>query len=226
MRMLVTAGPTREYIDPVRYLSNESSGRMGYAIARAAKRRGHDVALISGPTALRPPKGVETLNVTSARDMRAAVLERFPEHDALVMAAAVADFRPRKRARRKIKKETASSSIELVRNPDVVAEAARKKGDRTVVGFALETNDGPANAMSKLERKRLDFVVLNSPAVLGRDDTTVHILGPDGPIEALRSRTKDSVGTSIVRIVERARSSHDGPSRAEAEITTKRKRTR
>jgi phosphopantothenoylcysteine decarboxylase/phosphopantothenate--cysteine ligase len=202
--MLVTAGPTRDSRDTVRYPPNEAPGRPGYAIARAARRRGHDVTLITGPTALRPPVGIEIVHVTSAREMRRAVLGSFERTDCLVMAAAVADFRPKRPSTRKLKKEEVQDVIELVRNPDIVAEAARRKGRRVVIGFALETDDGLANAVGKLRRKRLDFVVWNGPEALGSDKATAVILGPQGPVKELQGRTKDAIGAAILRIAEEA----------------------
>lgn len=204
MRMLVTAGPTREYIDPVRYLSNDSSGRMGFAIARAAARRGHEVVLVSGPTALRPPAAAEFVSVMSARDMNEAVRRHFPDCDCLVMSAAVSDFRPKRAATRKIKKEDMGESIALTRNPDIVAGVTRNKGDRVVIGFALETDNAVANAMDKMRRKRFDYVVLNSPDVIGSKEGSVTILGRDGEERATASGAKDSLARTIVRVAEAA----------------------
>ena len=143
LRVVVTAGPTREHVDPVRYLSNESSGRMGFAIAAAAAEAGHQVTLIAGPVALETPKGVRRVDVVSARDMLAALREHFPPADALFMAAAVADYRPRTRRRGKWKVKEAGEGevhLPLIRNPDLLASVARRKGPRTVVAFALETS--------------------------------------------------------------------------------------
>jgi phosphopantothenoylcysteine decarboxylase/phosphopantothenate--cysteine ligase len=202
MRILVTAGPTREYIDPVRFLSNDSSGRMGFAIARAARRRGHEVVLVAGPTPLRDPKGVETVRVVSARDMAREANRRFEACDCAVLAAAVADFRPRRRSSRKLKKEEISDSIPLVRNPDIAAGLGRRKGKRLLVGFALETDRGRDNALRKLHGKNLDLVVLNSPAVIGAERGTVEILGSDGMLARMADRSKTAIARRIVALAE------------------------
>ncbi|HUR28645.1 MAG TPA: phosphopantothenoylcysteine decarboxylase, partial [Planctomycetota bacterium] len=167
--VVVTAGPTREYVDPVRYLSNESSGRMGFAIAAALRRRGASVVLIAGPVTLATPKGVERVDVTSAREMHAAVKGAFRSAHALVMAAAVADWRPAKKLAGKWRKKDGgarTARLELTRNPDILASVARSKGERLVVGFALETGDGERRAQAKVRRKNLDYVVLNDESAL------------------------------------------------------------
>ena len=166
---VVTAGQTREYVDPVRYLSNESSGRMGFAIAAALVRRGVKVTLIAGPVARPTPPGVRRIDVVSAREMLAAVRKAFRSADLLVMSAAVADWRPtRKLAGKWRKKDGGSSttSLELTRNPDILASVARSKGERLVMGFALETGDGERRAQAKLRRKNLDYIVLNDESAL------------------------------------------------------------
>ncbi len=213
MRMLVTAGPTREYIDPVRFLSNESSGRMGYAIARAARRRGHRVVLVSGPTTLREPAGLRTVQVVSALDMQREVRRHFETSDCLVMAAAVADFRPRTFRKGKLKKHELDDALPLRRNPDIVAGVGRRKGDRVVIGFALETDHGRENALAKMKAKRLDYVVLNSPEVIGATTASVTILGEDGSVQDVRRKSKDSVATAIVRVAEAARLESAGKSK-------------
>ena len=202
--LVVTAGPTREHIDPVRYLSNESSGRMGFAIARAAARRGHRVTLIAGPVEQRTPKGVERIDVLSARDMLAAMKEHFQEADALVMAAAVADYRPRRKLRSKwkAKEQGGSHSIELVENPDLLRTVARRKGGRFVVAFALETEDGLRRAAAKLVAKNADLIVLNGPSALGSDRTTVTFLDREGNQLELQDRSKDEVARALVRLME------------------------
>ena len=202
-RVVVTAGPTREYVDPVRYLSNESSGQMGFEVAQAAAERGDHVVLIAGPVDLPTPRGVTRVDVVTARDMLRAVRDAFKTADALFMIAAVADWRPRrKRSGKWRKKDEASdvASLELVRNPDILASVARGKGDRLVVGFALETGDGIARAMRKLERKGLDYVVLNGASALGARRTTVDILGRDGSHRRLEDRTKKAVARVLVQL--------------------------
>ena len=200
-RVVVTAGPTRERIDPVRYLSNDSSGTMGFAIAEAAVARGDAVTLIAGPVALPTPKGVKRVDVESAREMLAALREAFKECDALFMAAAVCDFRPVRRFRGKWRKKEAGqerASLELVSNPDILSSITRLKGDRLVVGFALETGDGLRRAKNKLEKKRMDYVVLNGPSALNAAKTSVTILGRDGSQRHLADRTKRAVAKVLV----------------------------
>lgn len=203
MQILVTAGPTREPIDPVRYLSNDSSGRMGFAIARAARRRGHAVTLISGPTNLQDPRGIATHRVVTAREMDEAVQSHFESADGLIMAAAVSDFRPRRASRQKIKKGAMEESIALIRNPDIVARAAKRKGDRFVIGFALETENGERNALDKMKRKRLDAIVWNDASAIGAKRSTATILLRDGGSERIEARTKDTIANAIVRTAER-----------------------
>jgi phosphopantothenoylcysteine decarboxylase/phosphopantothenate--cysteine ligase len=175
-RILVTAGPTVEDIDPVRYLGNRSSGRMGYALASRAAARGATVTLVSGPVSLPAPRGVDVIAVRSALEMQAAVREHAPMSDAIIMAAAVADYRPRSTADHKLKKTDGPLQLELVRNPDILAElgAARESagsGTPVLVGFAVETGDLVAYARDKLTRKKCDLVVANEASVaFGGDD--------------------------------------------------------
>ena len=200
-KILVTAGPTRERIDPVRYLSNDSSGKMGFAIAEASVAAGHEVTLIAGPVELETPKGVKRINVESAREMLAEVREAFPECDTLFMAAAVCDFRPARRLRGKWRKKDVGqecATLELISNPDILGAITRRKGDRLVVGFALETSDGLRRAREKLERKRMDYVVLNGPSALNATKTSVKILGRDGSQRDLVGRTKRAVAKALV----------------------------
>jgi len=161
LRVLITAGPTREAIDPVRYLSNRSSGRMGYAIAQAAAEAGARVTLVSGPTALATPPRVERLDVRSARDMHQAVMARATGADIFIATAAVADYRPAAPAEQKIKKSAPTLSLELVRNPDILAEVAALPGGPFTVGFAAETQDLLAHAREKLAHKGLDMIAAN-----------------------------------------------------------------
>ncbi len=161
-RFLVTAGATVEPIDPVRYISNHSSGRMGYAIADALARRGAEVVLVSGRTSLPAPEGVERVDTLSAEDMYRACTERFAACDGAVMCAAVADYTPAEVADRKLKKGDDDMCIRLRRTPDIAAELGKAKGGRLLVGFALETDNEHSNAEDKLARKNLDFIVLNS----------------------------------------------------------------
>lgn len=200
-RVVVTAGPTREYVDPVRYLSNESSGRMGFEIARAAAAAGHRVTLVAGPVNLETPRGVTRVDVTSARDMLEAVRTAFRRADVLYMAAAVADWRPARKLSGKWRAKDGGAertTLELVRNPDVLATVARGKGGRLVVGFALETADGVRRARKKLDRKGLDYIVLNDDSALNATRTTVTILGRDGSQRRIENRAKSAVARVLV----------------------------
>jgi phosphopantothenoylcysteine decarboxylase / phosphopantothenate---cysteine ligase len=161
LRILVTAGPTREKLDPVRFISNYSTGTFGYAIASQARRRGHKVTLVSGPVALKKPKGVEFVGVESALDMMRAVLKKAKRADCIIMAAAVSDWRPRQAQKAKIKKGPASLSLKLVKNPDIIKELGRQKGGKILAGFALETEDLLKNAKKKLKEKNLDLIIAN-----------------------------------------------------------------
>lgn len=202
-RVLVTAGPTRERIDPVRYLSNDSSGRMGFAIAAAARARGAEVVLIAGPVTLATPPGVRRIDVESARDLLAAAREAFEKADALFMAAAVADWRPARRRAGKWRAKDGGArraSLELVRNPDVLATLCRTKGERLAVGFALETSQGLRRARAKLARKGADYIVLNDPSALGAARATVTILGRDGSARRLVNRTKEGLARALVAL--------------------------
>jgi phosphopantothenoylcysteine decarboxylase/phosphopantothenate--cysteine ligase len=203
MRIVVTAGPTREYVDPVRYLSNESSGRMGFELARAGVTAGFEVTLIAGPVNLETPEGVRRIDVVTARDMLRAVREAFRGADALYMAAAVADWRPARRLSGKWRAKDGGAertSLELIRNPDILATVAKDKGERLVVGFALETADGERRAQRKLERKGLDYIVLNDDSALNASRTTVSILGKDGSVRRLENRPKPAVARVLVRL--------------------------
>lgn len=202
-RVVVTAGPTREHVDPVRYLSNESSGKMGFEIARAAAERGDSVVLIAGPVHLETPDDVERVDVVSARDMLKAVREHFRSADCLIMCAAVADWRPKRRLAGKWRKKDGGAeeaTIELTRNPDILATVAKSKGERTVIGFALETGQGLARARKKLARKNADYVVLNDASALRADRTTVTILAADGSTRRLEDKTKRHVAKALVRL--------------------------
>ncbi len=202
--ILVTAGPTREEIDPVRFLSNRSSGRMGYAVAAVARRRGARVILVSGPTGLTPPDGVETVPVTSAEQMREAVLAKLPASTVVIKAAAVADYRPAAAAAQKIKKgEAAELLLKLVKNPDILAELGSLKGGRVLVGFAAETADLLANAGRKLREKNLDLIVANDVTEPGAgfdlETNIVRLLHRDGTVEELPQMAKEAVAGAAAR---------------------------
>jgi len=202
--LLITAGPTLEDIDPIRFISNRSSGRMGFALAAAGRDRGAATTLVCGPTSLQPPAGVEIVNVRSALEMQQAVAARRDRVDAVVMTAAVADYRPASAAHAKIKKHSDTLTLELVKNPDILAELGTSRvGKRPLlVGFAMETHDLLASARRKLVEKRCDLVVANEASVgFGRDDTQVTLVGPSGD-EPLPPMTKRELADRILdRIV-------------------------
>jgi len=208
-RVLVTAGPTREDIDPVRFLSNRSSGKMGYAVARAAARRGAKVVLVTGPTALETPGGVERIDVRSAEDMLRAVQARFPECTLAIFAAAVADYRAVEPSESKIKRTQDALTLRLEPNPDILATVAREKGDRLVVGFAAETDNVAENARKKLAQKNADVMVANDVTAEGAgfdvDTNMVTLLSCDGRDLALPRLTKAEVAERILDEVLRLR---------------------
>ncbi|MCZ6699635.1 MAG: phosphopantothenoylcysteine decarboxylase [Planctomycetota bacterium] len=175
-RIVVTAGPTREYFDAVRFLSNPSSGKMGYAIAEAAAKAGHEVALISGPVAIAPPPNVKTIQVTTAAEMAAATKTAFRRADAAVLTAAVCDYRPKYRAKRKSAKTGRPKSVVLVPTEDIAAALGKNKGHRVTVAFAMETHGGRARAERKMLRKNCDAIVLNGPANVGSDQAAAEFL--------------------------------------------------
>ena len=199
MRFLITAGPTREFIDPVRFISNRSSGKMGYALAEAARAISPHVTLVSGPVALKPPKGVNVVLVTTTAELAAALAQRFDRCDVLIMAAAVCDFRPRHTARSKIKKSAAGGTLtlELVENLDVVASLGRRKKRQVVIGFAAETNDLLVHARAKLHRKQLDLIVANDASAMDAETNQVTLLYRNGHVEPLPELPK----TKLARII-------------------------
>lgn len=206
MRILVTAGPTREHLDPVRYLSNRSSGKMGYAVAEAARSRGHEVVLVSGPVALAAPAGVLLERVVSAAEMLESVRRHFTTCDALVMAAAVADWRPAELREGKIKKLGASGDLRLVPTPDILKELLPGKGGRIVVGFAAETDDVLSEARRKCAAKGLDMIVANdvrqADAGFDVDTNRVTLVFPDGSCRAMPLMSKRAVAGHILDWVE------------------------
>ena len=225
LHFIVTAGPTREYLDPVRFLSNPSTGRMGFAVARAARRAGHDVTLIAGPVALKTPKGVTRVDVVSARDMLAAVQRVLASSPAgrpvcLVMTAAVADWRPADCASRKLKKGEMSGTLKLVRNPDILRtlnqalSQSRQSDTRPLVrvGFAAETGEPVAEAARKCREKGLDLVVGNDVTAkgcgFGTTTNRVTFVHPDGTVEPLPLMSKDAVARRIVSFCASCAESH------------------
>ncbi|HVM60059.1 MAG TPA: phosphopantothenoylcysteine decarboxylase [Verrucomicrobiae bacterium] len=198
LRFLVTAGPTREFLDPIRYISNRSSGKMGYAIAEAARAVSSSVTLVSGPTSLAAPKGVELVSVTTAQEMAEAVWSRFGSVDVCIMAAAICDFRPKKAAGSKIKKGSFSGVLELEPTPDILAELGRRKKSQVLVGFAAETDDVEKHAREKLARKGLDFIVANDASAFDAETNQVTVLCGDGTVEKLPKLPKIEVAKKII----------------------------
>jgi len=212
-KLLITAGPTREAIDPVRYLTNRSSGRMGYAIAAVAARSGASVTLVSGPVDLAPPPGVRVLQVETAAEMRAAVQAELAGAEVFISAAAVADYRPASPASQKMKKQPGQTrlELELLRNPDILAEVAASSPRPFVVGFAAETENLEANARLKLETKGLDMIAANKVGAdcgFDRDDNTLLVLWPGGH-EDLGCGSKTALAGRLLELIaERMRASH------------------
>ena len=204
MRFLVTAGPTQEPIDPVRYISNRSSGRMGYAVAEAAIEAGHAVTLVSGRVNLTPPPLATVIPVTTSEEMRAAVTEQVASTDVLVMCAAVADYRPATVAKQKIKKKSERLSLELVPTRDILGSLPRDR-KFLVVGFAAETNDMEEYARKKLQNKNLDLIVVNdvSRTDIGMEsaDNEVTILFRDGQTKKISRTSKKNIARELVKII-------------------------
>lgn len=203
MRVTVTAGPTREAMDPVRFLSNHSTGKMGYAIARSAKMRGAEVTLVSGPVSLPPVEGVTMVPVNSALEMREAVMQALPESDVVIKAAAVGDYRPAELKTDKIKKHDDDMSVALVRNPDILAEIGQnRREDQVICGFSMETRDLLENSAKKLQNKNCDVIVANNLKVKGAgfagDTNVVTLLYRDGTTEPLELMGKDSVADILL----------------------------
>lgn len=217
MKIVVTAGPTREYLDPVRFLSNPSTGKMGFAVAAEAARRGHDVTLIAGPVALKTPNGVRRADVVSAREMLAAVWDALGPEDesggavAFVSTAAVADWRPARCAAQKLKKRQMSGVLKLVRNPDILKTVRARlrrarRANVSLVGFAAETNDVLAEAARKCREKGLAFIVANDVTErgsgFGTETNRVTFVFPDGTQKRFPLMTKRRVAAALVRELE------------------------
>ncbi|MBN1958661.1 MAG: bifunctional phosphopantothenoylcysteine decarboxylase/phosphopantothenate--cysteine ligase CoaBC, partial [Desulfuromonadales bacterium] len=203
--ILVTAGPTREEIDPVRYISNYSSGKMGFAIAAVAQQRGAQVILVAGPTNLSVPAGVHCVPVCTADEMRRAVLEHYPNMDVVIKAAAVADYRCARRSDQKMKKKTDHLTLELEKNPDILAELGRTKNKQVLIGFAAETERLLAHAAEKLQKKNLDMIVANDvshpDAGFDVDTNVVRFLHVDGRVEELDKMSKAMVAQQLLNRV-------------------------
>lgn len=207
-RILVTAGPTQEPIDPVRYIGNRSSGKMGFSIANAAAMRGAEVTLIAGPVHLKTPRNIKRVDVKTADEMDAAVHKEFENTDVVIMSAAVADYSVVDPATEKLKREKQSDEVmtlTLKKSPDILKSLGEKKKHQILIGFALETNDGIANAQEKLRRKNLDVIVLNNPkeegAGFNTETNVVSIITPDGKVERLPLMSKFDVANRILNRV-------------------------
>jgi len=210
VKILVTAGPTREPIDPVRFISNRSSGKMGYALARVAAGMGHEVRLVSGPVCLAAPENVRVFNVLTAEEMLAAVTANMKWCHVLIMAAAVCDWRPVKVSRTKIKKTGEVPSIAIEQTPDILTTVSARKGRRVIVGFAAETGDPIAEAARKLSAKKLDLIVANdvsrADAGFETDTNRVSLLDCAGVVRHLPLMSKDAVAGKIISWIEQTRS--------------------
>ncbi len=202
MRILVTAGPTREFFDTVRFISNPSSGKMGYALARAARRRGHEVVLVSGPVALRAPRDVETVHVVSSAEMSRACKRAFADCDAVVMTAAVCDYHPEYRLDHKLKKQPKVRAIRLLPTEDILASLGRRKAGRVLIGFAMEDHSARRNAEGKLRRKNLDAILLNGPENIGGDRAAMELLVRGQAWETWPPASKSAVATRAIRLAE------------------------
>lgn len=203
MRILITAGPTREYLDDVRYLSNASSGRMGYAVAEAAVAAGHEVVLVSGPVALEPPVDCELVEVVTTAEMCRACQAAFDLCDGVIAAAAVCDYTPRRRYKGKLTKTGEPIAIEMIETDDVLAQLGVRKGDRFVVGFALEADNPREGALQKLRAKHCDAVVLNGPAAIGADDNSVELIDESGAVVGTWEGPKRELATRLIEWIDR-----------------------
>ena len=201
-RILITSGPTREYLDPIRYLTNASSGRMGSALVGAAIRAGHDVVVVSGPVDVAYPEAAEVIPIVSTQEMLDACLEVFPSCDGLIGVAAPSDYRPVQVARRKIRRTGGPLKVKLVETPDVVATLASVKGSQWMVAFALETEDQRMRALQKLERKSCDLIVVNGPGALHSPETDLEVIDPQGTVLASASGPKPDVARQVFQIIQ------------------------
>jgi phosphopantothenoylcysteine decarboxylase/phosphopantothenate--cysteine ligase len=201
-RILITSGPTRQYLDPVRYLTNASSGRMGAALAEAALGLGHEVVVVTGPVHVSYPAAAEIVPVVSTEEMLSAAGAVFAGCDGLIGAAAPCDYRPHRVESHKIVKTGRPLTLELIETEDVVATLGRQKGERWVVGFALETEDRRLRALAKLEQKSCDLMVSNGPQAIDADDNDVEVLDPDGIILIRLAGSKDDVARGLLRLIQ------------------------
>ncbi len=198
MRILITAGPTREYLDDVRYLSNASSGRMGYALADACRVAGHDVLLVSGPVTLSPPSGCDVRQIETTEELLDVCRAEWPHCDGVIATAAVCDYRPVERFSGKLAKTGTSLKLELVETADVLADLGQTKGRRWIVGFALESSEyAHINALKKLKEKNCDAIVLNRPTAIGSESNEIEVINPAGDRVANFAGTKADVAHAL-----------------------------
>lgn len=201
-RYLITAGPTREAIDPVRFLSNRSSGRMGYALAQDLASRGHEVMLVSGPVSLACPEGVRRIQVESALEMLESCIQEWPFCDGVIGVAAVADYRPKQISSQKLKRQAGEDLVlELEPNPDILATLASTKGQRLAVGFALETHNAEAEALRKMSAKHLDYLILNGVEAQGATSSKVELFHCKGERVVLGPADKKQLAMDLLDII-------------------------
>ena len=197
MRILITAGPTREPLDPVRFLSNRSTGKMGFALARAALARGHEVVVVLGPVEGQPPVDAEIYAVETAREMLDAVLEFLDGADAVICAAAVSDYRPARESEAKLKRG-GPRTLELVENPDIAATVGERRGERPLAVFAIESEAGVESARRKIEAKNADLCVVNSPDAVGADEADFTLVRRDGTVRELGELDKEKLAHELL----------------------------
>lgn len=202
MRIIITAGGTREYIDPVRFISNASTGKMGYSLGRAAIKAGHKVTLITAPTSLRPPKKAKTINVETSAEMLEALKANFDKCDCLIMAAAVSDYRPLRRSKTKIKKSMANLTIKLKPTSDILKWASRNKTNQKIIGFALEDKAIKSRAEKKLKSKKLDMIVANTPTAIAADISTVYIKTTNTDWLTIENKPKTTIAKKIITLIQ------------------------
>ena len=199
MKIVISAGPTREYLDPIRYISNDSSGKMGYALAESAKKLGMDVVLISGPVSLSPPKDVELVKVTSALELEKKCNKYFKKADLFIMTSAVSDYRPMKKSVSKIKKSLKTKKIVLKANPDILMNLGKiKQKSQTLVGFCVETTGLIASAKKKLKKKNCDWIVANNASAIGADKSKVSLVSKSGEIVRFPEMNKNELALILL----------------------------
>ncbi|MDR0822920.1 MAG: hypothetical protein LBN20_03960 [Endomicrobium sp.] len=200
MKFLILSGPTREYIDPVRFISNDSSGKMGKALAQAIIKRKHNVIFITGQAAIlpNPSRSIKIVKVISADDMFAALKKNFKTADIIISAAAVSDFKPQTFSKNKIKKDKQILTLKLIKNPDIIAYCGKNKKKQVIAGFALETQNLIKNAQKKLKEKNLDLIIANSKEALGASKNSAHIINSDGKIISIQNSNKNKIADKII----------------------------